>query len=60
MEHFNISEKILAAAVEAEKLCEKSFKRIDDITEYNQQKVLAAFISNNVGTRHFAVLKDQG
>ena len=54
MEHFNISEKIKNAAVKAEELCQQSFKRIDEITEYNQQKVLAAFIENCVGTRHFA------
>ena len=54
MEHFNISEQIKKAAAQAEELCQQSFKRIDKITEYNQQKVLAAFIENNVGTRHFA------
>ena len=45
---FDIDEKILEKSEEALRNAEKSFKRIDEITEYNQQKVLKAFIDNHV------------
>lgn len=45
---FDINEKILAIANEAEKESAEMFANIDDIAEYNGQKVLAAFIKNKV------------
>lgn len=54
MDFFNIDKKLqqLDAAVVSE--CEKAFKEIDSITEYNQLKVLNAFIKNKVGESNFA------
>lgn len=45
---FNIDEKILAHAKQAESECLEMFAKIDDIAEYNGQKVLKAFIDNRV------------
>lgn len=39
---------------------EKAFKRIDSITEYNQQKVLAAFIDNKVSENHLGISTGYG
>lgn len=45
---FDIDEKILAHAKEAEAECSEMFKTIDRIAEYNGQKVLKSFIDNRV------------
>lgn len=45
---FDIDEKILAHAKEAEAECSEMFQKIDRIAEYNGQKVLKAFIDNRV------------
>ena len=35
-------------------MCKKQFEKIDNISEYNQQKVLKAFIDSGVSENHFA------
>ena len=50
---FNISEKIQDLSKKAMNLCKNEFEKIDSMTEYNQQKVLKAFIDNSVSERHF-------
>lgn len=45
---FNFDEKIIKASDEALEKISGRFARIDEITEYNQQKVLASFIKNKV------------
>lgn len=50
---FNISEKIQKISEKAMNLCKNEFEKIDAMTEYNQQKVLKAFIDNGVSERHF-------
>ena len=50
---FDISPSLAAASDKALAACEKSFARIDEITEYNQQKVLSAFIDFRVSESHF-------
>jgi cystathionine beta-lyase family protein involved in aluminum resistance len=52
-EFFNISDKILSASDKALILCEEQFKKIDRLTEYNQQKVQKAFIDNGISETHF-------
>lgn len=59
-EFFNISEKILQASDKAMSLCENQFKYIDEITEYNQQKVLKAFIDNKISETHFSTSTGYG
>lgn len=50
---FNIDEKILNASDKALEKAKDQFKIIDEITEYNQQKVLSAFIKHGVSESHF-------
>ena len=51
---FEFSDKILNASDAAMKKAALKFAEIDEITEYNQQKVLAAFIHNRVSEADFA------
>ena len=50
---FDFDNRILLAAESAEKNCAADFERINDITEYNQQKVLSSFIKNGVSEADF-------
>lgn len=50
---FEISKKIKEMAQKAQDMCEPEFKKVDEMAEYNQQKVLKAFIDNKVSERHF-------
>lgn len=50
---FNISERIEKASENALNMCKKQFDYIDEITEYNQQKVQKAFIDNRISENHF-------
>ena len=45
---FNIDERLLSLSEKAMKKCEAAFAQREKITEYNQQKVLKAFIDNEV------------
>lgn len=51
---FDISERIKTASNDALIKAKLKFEEIDSITEYNQQKVLAAFIENRVSESDFA------
>lgn len=51
---FNFDEKVLAAARAATEKSAVKFAQTDEIAEYNQQKVLAAFINNRVSEADFA------
>ena len=50
---FEISERVKNLSTVALKKAETVFGRIDEITEYNQQKVLSAFIRNRVDETDF-------
>lgn len=50
---FKIDEKILTLVEEAEKEVADNFDKLDDITAYNQYKVLSAFQKNRVSDMHF-------
>jgi hypothetical protein len=50
---FNIDERIEAASAKALETAKTQFDKIDEITEYNQQKVISAFIRNGVSESHF-------
>ena len=52
-EFFKIDKRITDASDNALKLCKKQFEYIDEITEYNQQKVQKAFIDNRISESHF-------
>ena len=51
---FNIDKSVLDASEKALSLCADSLKKIDDIQEYNQQKMIKAFQVAGVGESHFA------
>ena len=51
---FNIDNKLTELDKRALERSEKQFERIDSITEYNQLKVLKAFIKNGVSEASFA------
>ena len=50
---FNISDKVQSAADRALEAIKTQFAVTDEITEYNQQKVLSAFIKNGVSESMF-------
>lgn len=60
MAFFKIDEQLNAASEKALQKASESFQRIDLITEYNQQKVLSAFIKNGVAESHFAASTGYG
>ena len=45
---YNFNEKLIALAEQAEKNCMESFRKIENIAEYNGAKVLKAFSDNKV------------
>ncbi len=51
---FKISDEIYNYDSKALQLCSKRFAEIDEVTEYNQVKMLHAFIKNGVSEAHFA------
>ncbi len=51
---FKISDKVQSASEKAMAKIQPYFKETDEITEYNQQKVLSAFIKNGVSESMFA------
>ena len=60
MSFFNVDPRLQAAADAALAQCNGVFADIDAATEYNQQKVLAAFIEHNVSESHFAATTGYG
>lgn len=54
MSFFKFSEQINELSKKALDICKEPFSQIDEITEYNQQRVLKAFIDNRVSESHFA------
>ena len=51
---FDFDEKLLSLSKKALEKAEGEFKTIDEITEFNQQKMLKAFINNKVSESMFA------
>ncbi|MBC8570300.1 methionine gamma-lyase family protein [Zongyangia hominis] len=51
-EFFKIAPALQRIGEEAEKMCGEAFGRIDEISEYNQLKVLSAFTENHVSEYH--------
>ena len=60
MSFFKIDERLKIAADNALLMCENQFKNIDSVAEYNQQKVLSAFINNSISESHFAASTGYG
>ena len=60
MSFFNVSDELQVLSEKAMLKCEKKFSEIDKITEYNQQRVLKAFINNGISESHFSVSTGYG
>lgn len=58
--YFKIDDRILNAAAEADSKAEPAVRRIAETAEWNQQKMLAAFIRNGVSESHFAASTGYG
>jgi cystathionine beta-lyase family protein involved in aluminum resistance len=58
--YFKIDPKIEQAAEQAENLARPFFRRIEETTDWNEQKMLAAFIKNGVSESHFAASTGYG
>ncbi len=54
MSFFKISNELQVLSERALLKCKEKFEEIDRLTEYNQQKVLKAFINNGVSESHFS------
>ncbi|MBQ5841010.1 MAG: methionine gamma-lyase family protein, partial [Clostridia bacterium] len=50
---FQVDEKLAQLSDKAEERAAKAFRRVEEITSYNQQKVLSAFIRHQVSESHF-------
>ena len=53
-EEYGVSAPLLKKAAETEKKCAEVFKQIDKVKEYNQLRVLHAFMEERVSPSHFA------
>lgn len=60
MSFFNVSDELQSLSEKAMLKCEKKFSEIDKITEYNQQRVLKAFINKGISESHFSVSTGYG
>lgn len=60
MNYFKFSKTLEEYSALAEKKSAEQFKIIDGITEYNQTKVLSAFIKNRVGEMHLGTSTGYG
>jgi len=60
LNYFKFNEKLEKHSALAEKKVSERFKEIDEITEYNQTKVLNAFIQNRVSEMHLGTSTGYG
>ncbi len=60
MDFFSIDARLEAMDKKALAKCEQAFKIVDEITEYNQQKVLSAFIKNRISEAHLGTSTGYG
>ena len=58
--YFKIDERIQEAAEKAAQMTEQTFRKIDKTTEYNQQKMMAAFAQAGVSESHFVASTGYG
>lgn len=55
-----VSEKTIAHIKQAEELLRPQFEELEEIRDYNQEKVLRAFIDNKVAPEHFYTVSGYG
>ncbi|GHV24373.1 hypothetical protein FACS189465_1480 [Clostridia bacterium] len=57
---FNFSKNLIGLSEKVLKNCKEEFEKIDEIAEYNQQKVLNAFIETKICESHFSTTTGYG
>ncbi len=57
---FNINKELEVLGSRAQKMASERFREIDEIAQYNSEKVLSAFIQNGVSESHFAATTGYG
>lgn len=60
MDYFKIDKNLELLDIKATEKCSKAFNRIEKNSEYNQQKVLSAFIDSGVSEMHLGVSTGYG
>ena len=50
---FDVNPRLMEVSLRAESAAKEAFRRIDEVAEYNQQKVLSAYIRHQVSETHF-------
>lgn len=55
-----VSEKTIEHIKQAEKLLRSQFEELEEIRDYNQEKVLQAFVDNKVAPEHFYTVSGYG
>ncbi len=60
MDYFKIDKNLELLDIKATEKCSKAFSRIEKNSEYNQQKVLSAFIDSGVSEMHLGVSTGYG
>ncbi len=57
---FNINKELEVLGARAQKMASERFREIDEIAQYNSEKVLSAFIKNGVSESHFVATTGYG
>ena len=57
---FNINKELEVLGSRAQKMASERFREIDEIAQYNSEKVLSAFIKNGVSESHFTATTGYG
>lgn len=57
---FNINKELEVLGARAQKMASERFREIEEIAQYNSEKVLSAFIQNNVSESHFVATTGYG
>ena len=57
---FNINKELEVLGSRALKMASERFREIDEIAQYNSEKVLSAFINKGVSESHFAATTGYG
>lgn len=60
LDFFEIDQNLSALDIKAKEVAKKRFEEIDEITSYNQLKVLSSFIKNRVSESNFAATTGYG
>ena len=60
MNNFNISSESVDLGIKGEEMAKEAFRRAEEIAEFNQMKVLKAFMDNGISEQHFMTTTGYG